>query len=105
MSNKGPLDQFYKDCLRLGTLKCFAHFSLYLKGREELVATIFHGALSPSAQPPPIAKVGSVGCDDALFMVVLVMLLLLSVLSSWCICAALFCHRGSQQHTNPFCPP
>jgi hypothetical protein len=67
MSNKGPLDQFYKDCLRLGTLKCFAHFSLYLKGREELVATIFHGALSPSAQPPPIAKVGSVGCDDALF--------------------------------------
>ncbi|KAI8477151.1 MAG: hypothetical protein J3K34DRAFT_453096 [Monoraphidium minutum] len=60
MSNKGPLDQFYRDCLRLGNLKCFSHFSLYLKGREELVVTIFHG-LIPASQQPPIARVGSVG--------------------------------------------
>ena len=26
-----PLDQFYKDCLRVGSLKCFMHFHLYLK--------------------------------------------------------------------------
>jgi len=115
-NNKGPLDQFYRDCLRVGNLKvrravcvsvgqtvkkhahasatallprhsgsavppllkptpsftahmlllispsqCFTNFSLYLKGREELVVTIFHGLLSPRQQPP-INRVGSVGC-------------------------------------------
>eukprot|EP00877_Chromochloris_zofingiensis_P014362 jgi/Chrzof1/917/Cz01g33160.t1 len=60
MSNKGPLDQFYKDCLRVGNMKCFAHFSLYLKGREELVVTVYHGLLSPRT-PPPITRVPTVG--------------------------------------------
>lgn len=146
MSNKGPLDQFYRDCLRVGNLKvrryrcacggqllpqrrhacsrpaprprpirwgyegsmclarqpcsnaawllhavaplhggptacsaallsfphprpclaaqCFSHFSLYLKGREELVVTIYHGLL-PASQQPPIARVGSVGCGPS----------------------------------------
>ncbi|GBF98682.1 hypothetical protein Rsub_11396 [Raphidocelis subcapitata] len=59
-SNKGPLDQFYKDCLRIGTLKCFSNFSLYLKGREELVVSIYHGPLSPRHRPP-IDRVTSVG--------------------------------------------
>ncbi|KAG1659089.1 hypothetical protein FOA52_013735 [Chlamydomonas sp. UWO 241] len=38
-----PLDQFYKDCLRFGNLKCFVHYHLYMKGREELVVTVFSG--------------------------------------------------------------
>jgi len=46
-TNKGPLDLFYRDCLRVGSLKCFAHFHLYLKGREELVVTVFKGEQSP----------------------------------------------------------
>ncbi|GIL86760.1 hypothetical protein Vretimale_15653 [Volvox reticuliferus] len=51
-ANRGPLDQFYKDCLRIGCLKCFAHFQLYLKGREELVVTIYTGSqVSPRPQP------------------------------------------------------
>lgn len=40
--------------------QCFSHFALYLKGREELVVTIYHGVLSPGQQPP-IARVSSVG--------------------------------------------
>ena len=40
--------------------QCFSHFALYLKGREELVVTIYHGPLSPCHQPP-IARVGSIG--------------------------------------------
>mmetsp|Transcript_23956 Transcript_23956/g.66542 ORF Transcript_23956/g.66542 Transcript_23956/m.66542 type:complete len:244 (-) Transcript_23956:186-917(-) len=51
-SSKGPLEEFYKDCLRFGSLRCFAHFSLYLKGREELLVTVYHGATSPGASPP-----------------------------------------------------
>ncbi|KAG2442454.1 hypothetical protein HXX76_002540 [Chlamydomonas incerta] len=51
-ANRGPLDQFYKDCLRIGCLKCFSHFHLYLKGREELVVTIFTGSqVSPRTLP------------------------------------------------------
>mmetsp|Transcript_34133 Transcript_34133/g.61545 ORF Transcript_34133/g.61545 Transcript_34133/m.61545 type:complete len:218 (+) Transcript_34133:104-757(+) len=45
MTSKGPLDQFYKDCLRIGSLKCFSNFHLYLKGREELVVTIHSGQI------------------------------------------------------------
>lgn len=41
-------------------VQCFSQFALYLKGREELVVTIYHGLLSPRNQPP-IARVGSVG--------------------------------------------
>lgn len=86
-SSKGPLDQFYKDCLRFGNIKVtaeptswqsvalnisaatdwnvpntqgFAHFNLYLKGREELVVTIYHGHLSPRS-PAPIARVSTMG--------------------------------------------
>lgn len=47
-----PLDQFYKDCLRLGSLQCFVHFHLYLKGREELVVTVFSGADTVVAPSP-----------------------------------------------------
>lgn len=57
MTNKGPLDQFYKDCLRLGSIQCFSNFSLYLKGREELVLTVYTGngnGLCPS--PAPICR-------------------------------------------------
>ena len=46
-----PLDIFYRDALRLGTLRCFEHFQLYLKGREELVVTVYNGddgGLSPT---------------------------------------------------------
>ena len=41
-------------------LQCFQHFVLYLKGREELVVTIYHGLRSPQQQPP-ITRVGSIG--------------------------------------------
>lgn len=54
--SKGPLDQFYKDCLRIGNLKCFGHFQLYLKGREELVVTVYTGSQavrSPSSMYRP----------------------------------------------------
>jgi hypothetical protein len=40
--------------------QCFSHFSLYLKGREELVVTIYHGVI-PASQQPPITRVGSIG--------------------------------------------
>uniref|UniRef100_A0A7S0RIM6 DUF7886 domain-containing protein n=1 Tax=Chlamydomonas leiostraca TaxID=1034604 RepID=A0A7S0RIM6_9CHLO len=56
MANKGPLDQFYKDCLRMGNIKCFAHFHLYLKGREELVVTVFTGAQASPRAPQPLFK-------------------------------------------------
>lgn len=55
----GPLDAFYKDSLRVGTLKCFAHFALYLKGREELLVTVFHGLLPSHA--PPMARISISG--------------------------------------------
>jgi len=44
MSAAKPLEQFYKDCLRFGNLKCFMNYHLYMKGREELVVTVFSGA-------------------------------------------------------------
>lgn len=60
MSSKaGPLDQFYKDCLRVGALKCFTHFHLYLKGREELVVTVFTGAQSSPRNLPPFQAINS----------------------------------------------
>mmetsp|Transcript_44128 Transcript_44128/g.112628 ORF Transcript_44128/g.112628 Transcript_44128/m.112628 type:complete len:237 (-) Transcript_44128:116-826(-) len=52
MGTKAALDEFYKDCLRFGNLRCFTHFSLYLKGREEVLVTVYHGATSPQASPP-----------------------------------------------------
>jgi hypothetical protein len=36
--------------------QCFNHFSLYLKGREELVVTVYHGALT-AYTPPPLARI------------------------------------------------
>ncbi|GFR40713.1 hypothetical protein Agub_g1320 [Astrephomene gubernaculifera] len=51
-ASRSPLDQFYRDCLRVGCLKCFTHFHLYLKGREELVVTIYTGSqVSPRTLP------------------------------------------------------
>lgn len=61
MAGKGPLDSFYKDSLRFGNLKCFSNFSLYLKGREELVVTVYHGDLSQH-KPPPLARITLAGC-------------------------------------------
>jgi hypothetical protein len=84
MAGKGPLDSFYKDSLRFGNLKvllavlrhqfshkdtvmnlpscpqCFSHFTLYLKGREELVVTIYHGD-STQYRPPPLARITLTG--------------------------------------------
>lgn len=37
------MEEFYKDALRFGCLQGFKHFSLYLRGREELLVTVFHG--------------------------------------------------------------
>ena len=63
-----PLDLFYKDALRLGTLRCFEHFSLYLKGREELVVTVYNnGDAGQSPRPseqifrPLLSRQQSVG--------------------------------------------
>ncbi|KAF8063829.1 hypothetical protein HT031_003686 [Scenedesmus sp. PABB004] len=64
MSSKSPLDAFYKDALRIGNLKCFNHFSLYLKGREELVVTVYHGPL-PASGSQPIARLSLPGCARA----------------------------------------
>lgn len=35
-----PMEDFSRDCLRLGCLRAFVHFSLTLRGREELVVII-----------------------------------------------------------------
>eukprot|EP00824_Muranothrix_gubernata_P011573 TRINITY_DN25055_c0_g1_i1.p1 TRINITY_DN25055_c0_g1~~TRINITY_DN25055_c0_g1_i1.p1 ORF type:complete len:240 (-),score=41.09 TRINITY_DN25055_c0_g1_i1:17-736(-) len=34
------MDAFAKDCLRVGVLQGFQHFSVYLRGREELVVSV-----------------------------------------------------------------
>lgn len=41
-------------------LQCFNHFSLYLKGREELVVTVYHGDAS-QYRPPPLARITLAG--------------------------------------------
>lgn len=56
MASKGPLDVFYRDCLRFGNLKCFQHFQLYLKGREELVVTVFTGGVTSPRAAAPVFK-------------------------------------------------
>ena len=35
-----PMEDFSRDCLRIGCLRAFVHFSLTLRGREELVVTV-----------------------------------------------------------------
>jgi len=46
--------------LRIGNLKCFGHFHLYLKGREELVVTVFSGAeVSPRSPTPAFRAIQS----------------------------------------------
>ena len=35
-----PMEDFSRDCLRIGCLRAFLHFSLTLRGREELVVTV-----------------------------------------------------------------
>lgn len=39
--------------------QCFAYFSLYLKGREELVVTVYHGPQAGTA--PHIARLTAPG--------------------------------------------
>lgn len=46
MADKSQMDTFYKECLRFGCLEGFKHFSLYLRGREELVVTVHHEGVS-----------------------------------------------------------
>jgi hypothetical protein len=74
MADKSQMDTFYKECLRFGCLEVptwacrgplphrlrsppanpegeiapqgFKHFSLYLRGREELVVTVHHEGVS-----------------------------------------------------------
>ncbi len=60
MAAAKPLDQFYKDCLRVGSLKCFTHFHLYLKGgccskREALIrmASMHDGPANSGALHDP----------------------------------------------------
>jgi hypothetical protein len=75
MTNKA-LDLFYRDALRLGNIKvsttvhdsaqqgrragmltpsvfaqCFTHFQPYIKGREELVLTIYTNGADPQEKP------------------------------------------------------
>lgn len=40
------MDQFSKDMLRFGTLQCFSCFTMYLRGREELLLTVRNQATS-----------------------------------------------------------
>lgn len=42
-------------------MQCFANFSLYLKGREELVVTVYHGDL-PEHKRPQLARITLAGC-------------------------------------------
>ena len=35
------MDEFAREVFRLGTLRCFRHFSLDLRGREELLLTVW----------------------------------------------------------------
>jgi hypothetical protein len=37
-------------------MQCFMHFNLYLKGREELVVTIYTGKDAVSRAPEPIFR-------------------------------------------------
>lgn len=48
--------------LRVRTaVQCFSHFTLYLKGREELVVTVYHGDPTQH-RPPPLARITLAGC-------------------------------------------
>jgi len=46
-----PMEQFSKDCVQFGTLRGFKYFSLYLRGKEELLVTIHrscHNGIIPA---------------------------------------------------------
>lgn len=48
------------DHVCIACLQCFSHFSLYLKGREELVVTVYHG--DPwQYKTPPLARITLAG--------------------------------------------
>eukprot|EP00741_Cyanophora_paradoxa_P021271 tig00021348_g20531.t1 len=65
------MDQFCKDSLRFGCLKGFKYFSLYLRGREELLVTVTNKAersdapFSPS-KPSPSRATYFHSLDDGL---------------------------------------
>lgn len=46
--------------------QCFSHFTLYLKGREELVVTVYHGDPTQQHRPPPLARITLAGYDRGL---------------------------------------
>lgn len=45
------MDAFCRECLRFGCLKEFVHFSLYLRGREELLVTVHANTVSNTGTP------------------------------------------------------
>eukprot|EP00002_Diphylleia_rotans_P018277 TRINITY_DN3543_c0_g1_i2.p1 TRINITY_DN3543_c0_g1~~TRINITY_DN3543_c0_g1_i2.p1 ORF type:complete len:230 (-),score=54.58 TRINITY_DN3543_c0_g1_i2:94-783(-) len=55
MSQDEKLNLFLKECLRFGVLRGFRHFSLYLRGREELIVTlktVSRPSVSPTSATP-----------------------------------------------------
>jgi hypothetical protein len=48
-------------CCSCASLQCFVHFNLYLKGREELVVTIYSGKDAASRAPEPIFRALKLG--------------------------------------------
>jgi hypothetical protein len=44
---KKKLKSFLSDVLRVGTVKGFRHFAMYLRGREELIISIVNEPLEP----------------------------------------------------------
>eukprot|EP00899_Mesostigma_viride_P004104 jgi/Mesvir1/13695/Mv02128-RA.1 len=59
MAAKHPMEDFYRDCLRFGTLRHFRHFSLYLRGREELLVNLH--ANPSAARAPGFSMMSTVG--------------------------------------------
>lgn len=51
-----------RDLFSLPRTQCFANFHLYLKGREELVVTVFTGAQPSPRVPQPMFKAIESGC-------------------------------------------
>ena len=71
------MDEFSKDCVRFGTygvtypsflrthtypircVQCFRYFSVYLRGKEELLITVKRSMHTPSTSPQPLGSMTS----------------------------------------------
>ena len=51
------MERFAREAFRLGSLKGFRHFGLELRGREELMLTVWPNA--PAAQRPGLERMGT----------------------------------------------